>query len=296
MKKTVFTGSGVALITPMHQDGSVNYEKLAELVEFHVNNKTDAIIACGTTAESATLSKDEHEDIIKFVVKCAAGRIPVIAGTGSNETYYAAELSQQAQQAGADALLIVTPYYNKTTQAGLVAHYNYIADRVDIPIILYSVPSRTGLNIAPETCKELSKHKNIVAIKEASGDISQVAKIAALCGDDLQIYSGNDDQIVPIMSLGAKGVISVLANVCPKEAHDICQEYLDGNVAKAAELQLEYLELINNLFCEVNPTPVKEAMNIMGFKVGECRLPLVRPTEANCKKIADSLRKVGVIK
>ena len=296
MKKTVFTGSGVALITPMHQDGSVNYEKLAELVEFHVNNKTDAIIACGTTAESATLSKEEHEDIIKFVIKCAAGRIPVIAGTGSNETYYAAELSQQAEKAGADALLIVTPYYNKTTQAGLVAHYNYIADRVNIPIILYSVPSRTGLNIAPETCKELSKHKNIVAIKEASGDISQVAKIAALCGDDLQIYSGNDDQIVPIMSLGAKGVISVLANVCPKEAHDICQEYLDGNVAKATALQLEYLELINNLFCEVNPTPVEEAMNIMGFQVGECRLPLVKPSEANCKKIADSLRKVGVIK
>jgi len=296
MKKTVFTGAGVAIITPMHDDGSVNYEKLKEVIDFQIENKTDAIIICGTTGESATMSHQEHKDVIKFTVDYVNKRIPVIAGTGSNETYFAAELSMFAEEAGADALLLVTPYYNKTSQEGLVAHYNYIADRVNIPIILYSVPSRTGLNITPETCKKLSEHKNIVAIKEASGNISQIAKIAELCGDDLQIYSGNDDQIVPIMALGAKGVISVLSNVCPKETHDICQEFLDGNIEKSLELQLEYLELINNLFCEVNPTPVKEAMNMMGMEVGPCRLPLVRPTEANRQKLYNSLKKHGLVK
>lgn len=296
MKKTVFTGAGVAIITPMHDDGSVNYEKLKEVIDFQIENKTDAIIICGTTGESATMSHQEHKDVIKFTVDYVNKRIPVIAGTGSNETYFAAELSMFAEEAGADALLLVTPYYNKTSQEGLVAHYNYIADRVNIPIILYSVPSRTGLNITPETCKKLSEHKNIVAIKEASGNISQIAKIAELCGDDLQIYSGNDDQIVPIMALGAKGVISVLSNVCPKETHDICQEFLDGNTEKSLKLQLEYLELINNLFCEVNPTPVKEAMNMMGMEVGPCRLPLVRPTEANRQKLYNSLKKHGLVK
>lgn len=296
MKKTVFTGAGVAIITPMHDDGSVNYEKLKEVIDFQINNKTDAIIICGTTGESATMSHQEHKDVIKFTIDYVNKRVPVIAGTGSNETYFAAELSIFAEEAGADALLLVTPYYNKTSQEGLIAHYNYIADRVNIPIILYSVPSRTGLNITPETCKELSKHKNIVAIKEASGNISQIAKIAELCGDDLQIYSGNDDQIVPIMALGAKGVISVLSNVCPEETHNICQEFLDGNIEKSLELQLEYLELINNLFCEVNPTPVKEAMNMMGMEVGPCRLPLVRPTESNRQKIFASLKKHGLVK
>ncbi len=296
MKKTVFTGAGVAIITPMHADGSVNYEKLKEVIDFQIDNKTDAIVICGTTGESATMSHQEHKDVIKFTVDYVNKRVPVIAGTGSNETYFAAELSMYAEEVGADALLLVTPYYNKTSQEGLVAHYFYIADRVNIPIILYSVPSRTGLNITPETCKKLSEHKNIVAIKEASGNISQIAKIAELCGDDLQIYSGNDDQIVPIMALGAKGVISVLSNVCPEETHNICQEFLDGNVEKSLKLQLEYLELINDLFCEVNPTPVKEAMNMMGMEVGECRLPLVRPTEANRAKLYNSLKKHGLVK
>ena len=242
------------------------------------------------------MSHEEHKEVMKFMIKYVNKRVPVIAGTGSNETYFAAELSQYAEECGADALLLVTPYYNKTSQEGLVAHFNYIADRVNIPIILYSVPSRTGLNITPETCKKLSKHPNIVAIKEASGDISQVAKIAALCGDELDIYSGNDDQIVPILSLGGKGVISVLSNVCPKETHDICEEFFKGNIQKACELQLEYLELVNNLFIEVNPTPVKEAMNMMGFGVGECRLPLVKPTDANCEKLYNSLKKHGLVK
>lgn len=296
MKKTIFTGSGVAIVTPMNQDGTVNYEKIKEIIDFQIENGTDAIVTCGTTGESATMSHKEHEEVMKFMIDYVNKRVPVIAGTGSNETYFAAELSQYAEKCGADALLLVTPYYNKTSQEGLIAHFNYIADRVNIPIILYNVPSRTGLNIQPATYKELCKHPNIVAAKEASGDISQVAKIAQLCGDELDIYSGNDDQIVPILSLGGKGVISVLANVCPKETHQICEEFFNGNIKKACDLQLEYLELINNLFCEVNPTPVKEAMNMMGMEVGDCRLPLVRPTDANQKKIFDSLKKHGLIK
>ncbi|MEE1002157.1 MAG: 4-hydroxy-tetrahydrodipicolinate synthase [Acutalibacteraceae bacterium] len=296
MKKTIFTGSGVAIITPMNQDGTVNYEKIKEIIDFQIENGTDAIITCGTTGESATMSHKEHEEVMKFMIDYVNKRVPVIAGTGSNETYFAAELSQYAEKCGADALLLVTPYYNKTSQEGLIAHFNYIADRVNIPIILYNVPSRTGLNIQPATYKELCKHPNIVAAKEASGDISQVAKIAQLCGDELDIYSGNDDQIVPILSLGGKGVISVLANVCPKETHQICEEFFNGNIEKSRELQLEYLDLINNLFCEVNPTPVKEAMNMMGMQVGDCRLPLVRPTDANQKKIFDSLKNHGLIK
>ena len=226
MKKTIFTGAGVAIITPMNTDGSINYEKLKEIIDFQIENGTDAIITCGTTGESATMSHEEHKEVMKFTIDYVNKRVPVIAGTGSNETYFAVELSKFAEECGADGLLIVTPYYNKTSQEGLIKHYFYIADRVNIPIILYNVPSRTGLNIAPETFKKLAEHKNIVAVKEASGNISQVAKIAALCGDDLQIYSGNDDQIVPIMSLGGKGVISVLSNVCPDIAHKICDEYL----------------------------------------------------------------------
>lgn len=296
MKNTIFTGAGVAIITPMHEDGTVNFEKLKEILDFQIENGTDAIITCGTTGESATMSHEEHKEVMKFTIDYVNKRVPVIAGTGSNETYFAADLSQYAEECGADGLLLVTPYYNKTSQEGLIKHFYYIADRVNIPIILYNVPSRTGLNIQPATYKELSKHKNIVAVKEASGDISQVAKIAALCGDDLDIYSGNDDQIVPLLSLGGKGVISVLSNICPKETHQICEEFFNGNVDKSRKLQLEYLELINALFCEVNPTPVKEAMNIMGMEVGECRLPLVRPTEANQNKIYNALKKHNLVK
>ena len=296
MKKTIFTGAGVAIITPMNTDGSINYEKLKEIIDFQIENGTDAIITCGTTGESATMSHEEHKEVMKFTIDYVNKRVPVIAGTGSNETYFAVELSQFAEECGADGLLIVTPYYNKTSQEGLIKHYFYIADRVNIPIILYNVPSRTGLNITPETFKKLAEHKNIVAVKEASGNISQVAKIAALCGDDLQIYSGNDDQIVPIMSLGGKGVISVLSNVCPDIAHKICDEYLKGNVEESRKLQLEYLELINDLFIEVNPTPVKQAMNMMGMNVGECRLPLVKPTDAHCEKLLSSLKKHNLVK
>ena len=236
MANHIFTGSGVALITPMHSDGSVNYEALADLLEFHVANKTDAIIACGTTGEAATLSEKEHCEVLSFTAEKINGRIPVIAGTGSNDTAFAVMLSKAAQKYGVDALLTVTPYYNKTSQAGLVKHFNVIADAVDIPIILYNVPSRTGCNIKPKTYEELCKHPNIVAAKEASGDISQVALIRSLCGDKLDIYSGNDDQTVPFMSLGALGVISVFANICPEEMHNICQLCLDNDFAEAQKL------------------------------------------------------------
>lgn len=296
MKKTIFTGAGVALITPMNKDGSVNYNKLKELLDFQIENSTDAIISLGTTGESATLSHEEHKEVLKFTIDYVNKRVPVIAGTGSNETYFAAELSQYAEECGADGLLLVTPYYNKTSQAGLIEHYFYIADRVNIPIILYNVPSRTGLNILPETYKKLSEHKNIVAVKEASGNLSQIAKIVSLCGDDLNIYSGNDDQIVPIMSLGGIGVISVLSNIAPKTAHDICQYCLDGDFKTAAKLQIEYLDLINDMFVEVNPTPVKEAMNLMGMDVGGYRLPLVKPTQENCQRIRKSLERHGLVK
>ena len=296
MKKTVFTGAGVAIITPMHADGSVNYEKLKEVIDFQIDNKTDAIVICGTTGESATMSHQEHKDVIKFTVDYVNKRVPVVAGTGSNETYFAAELSMYAEEVGADALLLVTPYYNKTSQEGLVAHYFYIADRVNIPIILYSVPSRTGLNITPETCKKLSEHKNIVAIKEASGNISQIAKIAELCGDDLQIYSGNDDQIVPIMSLGGIGVISVLSNILPRETHNICAEFLKGNIDKARDMQLKYVSLINALFSDVNPIPVKEAMNMMGLGMGPLRMPLAPMTDSARAALREELKKHGLVK
>ncbi|MBQ2676153.1 MAG: 4-hydroxy-tetrahydrodipicolinate synthase [Clostridia bacterium] len=296
MKKTVFTGAGVAIVTPMNPDDSINYDVLGKLIDIQIENGTDAIISCGTTGESATMTPQEHVDVLKFTIDRVNKRVPVIAGTGSNETAFAAQLSMEAERLGADALLIVTPYYNKTSQEGLVAHYNYIADRVNIPIILYNVPSRTGCNIKPETYVKLAKHPNIVATKEASGDLSAVAKIAALCGDDLAIYSGNDDQIVPVMSLGGKGVISVLSNVMPKLAHDICAEYLNGNVKKSAELQLKYLDLINALFCDVNPIPVKEALNLMGVNAGGCRLPLYPMNEANKTVLKNALLNHGLIK
>lgn len=294
MKKTIFTGSAVAIVTPMNDDGTVNYNVFAQIIEEQINNGTDAIVVCGTTGESAAMTDDEHKECIRFCVEKTAKRVPVIAGTGSNDTAYAIQLSKEAQELGADALLLVTPYYNKTSQKGLVAHFTAIADSVDLPIILYNVPSRTGVNISVDTYKTLSKHRNIVAAKEASGNISAIAQIAA--ETDLDIYSGNDDQIVPIMSLGGKGVISVLANCCPKETHDMAQYCLDGDFAKAAELQLKYLEFTNNLFIDVNPIPVKEAMNIMGKNVGECRLPLVRMEDAKIAKLFSSMEKLGLTK
>ncbi len=294
MKNTIFTGSAVAIVTPMFEDGTINYDKFAEIIEEQIAGHTDAIVVCGTTGESAVMTDDEHKECIRFCVQKVAKRVPVIAGTGSNDTAYAIQLSQEAEELGADALLLVTPYYNKTSQRGLVAHFTAIADSVNIPIILYNVPSRTGVNISVDTYKKLSAHKNIVAAKEASGSISAVAEIAAQT--DLDIYSGNDDQIVPIMSLGGKGVISVLANCCPKETHDMVQYCLDGDYKKAAEIQLKYLELTNNLFIDVNPIPVKEAMNIMGKNVGECRLPMVRMEEEKIAKLFSSMEKLGLTK
>ena len=295
MANPIFTGSGVALITPMNADGSVNYQALGDLLEFHVANKTDAIIACGTTGEAATLTEKEHLEVLAFTTEKINGRIPVIAGTGSNDTAFAVMLSKQAQQFGVDALLTVTPYYNKTSQAGLVKHFNVIADAVDLPLILYNVPSRTGCNIKPKTYAELCKHPNIVAAKEASGDISQVALIRSLCGDKLDIYSGNDDQTVPFMSLGALGVISVFANICPAEMHDICQLCLDNDFAQAQKLHFHYIELMNIMFSDVNPIPVKTAMNLFGFDAGECRLPLVPMSVAGYHDLKDCLAKYDLL-
>lgn len=295
MKKTVFTGAGVAIVTPMYEDGSVNYEKLREIIDYQINNKTDAIVICGTTGESSTLTHEEHTQCIKTAVDAAAGRVPVIAGTGSNDTAYGIELSKEAERLGADALLLITPYYNKTTQKGLIAHFSAIANAVDLPIILYNVPSRTGVNIQPETLLELSKLENIVAVKEASGNLSQVAKIAALCGNNLDIYSGNDDQIVPVMSLGGKGVISVLSNIAPEETHNIAAEYLHGCVKESLALQLKYIDLIDAIFCEVNPIPIKCAMNYMGFDVGPLRLPLVEVSDTHAQLLKNELSKAGLL-
>ena len=296
MKNTIFTGAAVAIVTPMNADGSVNFDKLGELIDFNINNGTDAIVICGTTGEGSTLSDDEHVECIKYAIEKTAKRVPVIAGTGSNDTSYAIKLSKHAEELGADALLVVTPYYNKTSQAGLVRHFTAIADAVNIPMILYSVPSRTGVNITPETVCTLAEHKNIVAIKEASGNISQIAKIAALCGDKIDIYSGNDDQIVPIMALGGKGVISVLSNCVPKETHDICQLCLENKYDEARALANKYLDFANTLFIDVNPIPVKEALNIMGFEVGECRLPLVEMSDSAKATLCESMKKIGLVK
>ena len=296
MKNTVFTGAGVAIVTPMNADGSVDYNGLDENIEYQIANGTDAIIICGTTGESATLSDDEHVEVIRRCIKKVNKRIPVIAGTGSNDTKYAAELSKKAEEMGADALLVVTPYYNKTSQRGLVAHFTAIADSVNIPIILYNVPSRTGLNIALDTYETLAKHKNICAVKEASGNISAIAKIFEKCGSELDVYSGNDDQIVPIMALGGKGVISVLSNIMPRETHNIAQLCLDNNVAEAAALQLKYLSLANSLFMDVNPIPVKEAMNMLGMKAGECRLPLIKMEQSKLDAMKKALADAGLLK
>lgn len=295
MKKTIFTGAGVAIITPMNADGSANWEKLKELIDFQIGAGTDAIIVCGTTGESAALTHEEHVQAIETAVRHAAGRVPVIAGTGSNDTRYALELSLEAQKLGVDGLLMVTPYYNKTSQAGLIAHYEYVADRVKTPIILYNVPSRTGVNIKPETYQALAKHPNIAAAKEANGDLAALAQTLYLCGDDLDIYSGNDDQIVPILSLGGKGVISVLSNVAPAVCHQICVNYLEGRVKESAALQLQYIGLIQALFADVNPIPVKEAMNLMGMNVGPCRLPLVSMAEQAREALSGVLKEFHLI-
>ncbi len=291
----IFTGCGVAIVTPFNEDTSVNYDALAKLLDFHVENETDAIVICGTTGESATLTQKEHADVIKFTCDYVNHRIPVIAGTGSNETAYAIELSQDAEKAGADAMLVVTPYYNKCSQRGLVKHYNAIANNVSKPIIIYNVPSRTGVNVLPSTYQELCEHKNIVATKEASGNISQIAETISLCGDKLDVYSGNDDQVVPLMSLGGKGSISVLSNICPKIAHDIPALYLEGKCKESAELQLKYLELCNAMFMDVNPIPVKIAMQMMGFDVGPLRMPLCEMTDANTAKLEAVLKKYNLL-
>lgn len=296
MKKTIFQGSGVAIVTPMHEDLSVDYDTLGTLLDFQVDQGTDAIIICGTTGESSTLTHEEHCDVIRYTIQKIAGRIPVIAGTGSNHTDYAISLSQEAQNMGADGILVVTPYYNKTSQAGLIRHYNAIADAVELPLIVYDVPSRTGCSIKPETYLELSKHPNIVAVKEANGNIDSVAKTAALCGDDLAIYSGNDQETVPIMSLGGKGVISVFANICPKEMHDITAKFFSGDLQGSLKMHLHYLELMDALFMDVNPIPVKQALNMMGYSCGECRLPLVSMNEANTAKLKATLQRYGLVK
>jgi 4-hydroxy-tetrahydrodipicolinate synthase len=295
MKNTIFTGAGVAIVTPFNADGSINFDGFAENLEYQINNGTDAIIVCGTTGEASTMTDDEHIECIRFAVERTKGRLPVIAGTGSNDTRYAAELSKTAQDLGADGLLLVTPYYNKASQKGLVAHFGKIAECVDIPIILYNIPGRTGVSIDISTYKTLSEFKNIVAVKEASGNISYTSKLIAECGDRLDVYSGNDDIIVPMMSIGAKGVISVLSNIMPKETHDMTQLCLDGKYTEAAALQMKYLNLINSLFIEVNPIPVKEAMNYMGMPSGECRLPLCTMTEANAEKLKAAMKNASLI-
>ncbi|MBR3970912.1 MAG: 4-hydroxy-tetrahydrodipicolinate synthase [Ruminococcus sp.] len=296
MKNTIFTGAAIAIITPMNEDGSINFNVLGEMIDDQIANGTDAIVICGTTGEASTMSDEEHLECIRFAVEKTAKRVPVIAGTGSNDTAYAVKLSKEAEEVGADGLLLVTPYYNKTTQKGLIAHFTAIADAVNIPIILYNIPGRTGMNMEVSTIKELANHKNIVAVKEASGNISYAAKLIAECGDVIDVYSGNDDMIVPLMSLGAKGVISVLSHVIPKETHMMTQYCLDNNYAEATKLQIDYLDLINNLFIEVNPIPVKEAMNMMGVNVGKCRLPLVEMTDEHKAALRASLEKHNLIK
>lgn len=293
MKKRIFTGVGTALVTPMNADGSVNFDRLAHLVDEQIEGGVDALVICGTTGEKSTLNYKEHILVIQTAVDRCCGRVPIVAGTGSNDTVYSVELCKDAISCGADALLMVTPYYNKTSQAGLVAHYNYIADRVDKPIILYNVPSRTGVNIQPATYQKLSKHPNIVAVKEANGDISSVALTKFLCGDQLDIYSGNDDQVVPILSLGGIGVISVLSNILPGKVHEMCMDYLEGRTDKSSRAQLFYTPLINALFSDVNPIPIKEAMNRMGMNIGPCRLPLVEMSESQKENLAHELERCG---
>ena len=288
MKKIIFKGCGTAIITPFTKDG-VNFNEFKKLIEFQIENGADSIIVCGTTGEASTMTLEEKKETIKFAIDVVNKRIPVIAGTGGNCTASVIEMTKYAESVGADAALIVTPYYNKTTQSGLLAHYNEIAKNTNLPIILYSVPGRTGVNITPTTCLELSKIPNVVAIKEASGNLSQVAEIAALCKDNLHIYSGNDDQILPVLSLGGMGVISVLSNIYPKYTHDMVQNYFDGNSCKATKMQLDAIELVKALFCEVNPIPVKEAMNMIGFNCGTPRLPLIELSNSGKEQLKKAI-------
>ena len=294
MKPIIFKGCGTALATPFDESG-INFKVFEEMIESQIENGVDALIVCGTTGESSTMTEKERKDAIKFVVDIAKKRVPVIAGTGSNNTIQSIAMTKYAEEVGADACLVVTPYYNKTTQGGLVAHYSAVASSTKLPIILYSVASRTGVNILPETCLELSKIPNIVAIKEASGNISQIAKIAELCGDNLHIYSGNDDQVIPILSLGGLGVISVLSNVAPKYTHDMCINYFDGKHDEALKMQLDALNLISSLFSEVNPIPVKYALNLMGYDFGKPRLPLVELTDKNKVVLENEMKKMRLI-
>ena len=294
MKNTVFTGVATAFVTPLNENG-IDFEKFGKLIEWQINEGINAIVVCGTTGESSTLTDEEHREAIKFCVDKVAGRVPVIAGTGSNDAAYAIDLTKFACEAGADAMLVVTPYYNKATQNGLIKLFTAIADASTKPIILYNVPSRTGVNITPATCKVLANHPNICGIKEASGNISQIAEIAHLVGDKIDIYSGNDDQIVPIMSLGGKGVISVLSNIMPKKSVEICDSFFAGDVAKAREIQLELLPLINALFCEVNPIPVKAAVSAMGWCENYLRLPLTPMEDANKTKLLQLMKEQNLI-
>ena len=295
MKKPVFTGAGVAIITPMYEDGSINFDELGRIIEDQIARHTDAIIICGTTGESATLSEEEHSAVIRYAIKKVNKRIPVIAGTGSNCTATAIKLSKEAEKDGADGLLLVTPYYNKATQKGLIAHYTAIAKAVSLPIILYNVPSRTGCNLQPETIAALVKNvKNIVGVKEASGNISQIAKVKLLCGDDIDLYSGNDDQVVPILSLGGIGVISVLSNVAPKETHNMVMDYLNGDVDKARQMQLKAIPLIDALFSEVNPIPVKKALNLMGWEAGPLRAPLTEMEASHAEVLKKTMKDFGI--
>lgn len=293
----IFTGAGVAIVTPFHEDGSVNYEAFEKQIELQIAGGTDAIIVCGTTGESSTLTHEEHLEVIRFCVEKVNKRIPVVAGTGSNCTQTAIYLSQEAEKAGADGLLLVTPYYNKCTQKGLYEHFKMVAESVNIPIILYNIPGRTGgVLIQPETVVSLCRDvKNIVGVKDATGNISGVAKVLQLANGDVDLYSGNDDQIVPILSLGGKGVISVLSNVAPKQTHDICQLYFDGKVKESAQLQLKALPVIDGLFCEVNPIPVKKAMNLMGLNAGPLRRPLTEMEDEHAEKLAAAMKEFGIL-
>lgn len=293
MKKRIFTGSGVAIVTPFTNDG-VDFDKLGELIDYQIREKTDAIVICGTTGEASTMPDTEHISVIEYAVKKVNKRVPVIAGTGSNDTRHAIHLSRKAEEAGVDAILSVTPYYNKTTQKGLYEHFKVIAASIGIPVVLYNVPSRTNLNINPETIKQLSEIDNIVAIKECN--LNQVGDIINLCGDDFTIYSGEDALVVPFLSLGGKGVISVMANIIPKDTHDIAVKYLAGDVEGSRKIQLKTLNLIKGLFIEVSPIPIKAAMNLMGMNVGKCRMPLVDMNEKNLDILNNAMKEYGLIK
>ena len=291
----IFTGSGVAIVTPFNADESINYDKFDEMLDYHCNHGSDSIIVCGTTGESSTLSEEEHMDCIKFAIERVHGRLPLIAGTGSNSTFTTLQMSKEAAEDGADGILLVTPYYNKCTQDGLIAHYTTVAKEAKTPIILYNVPSRTGVNILPETAASLFQNvENIVAVKEASGNISQIAKLMNLTDGKIDLYSGNDDQIVPILSLGGIGVISVLANVAPEYTHELCMKFFEGDVKESCRMQLKALPLINKLFCEVNPIPVNKALQLMGVEVGPLRLPLTEMTEEHTRQLAREMREFGL--